>query len=83
MWLHRLAGALGWLSLIALAVLRLPESPPWQLPLPVGLAILALAALLVLAALVWARVADRRRRPRPGPAKAPPRLRRAEPDRVT
>ena len=57
---------------------------PWQLPLPVGLTIAVLAALLVLAALVWARMVDRRRRPRPGPMKAPPRFRERprEPDRV-
>ena len=84
MWLHRLAGAVGWIALIILAVWRLPETPPWQLPLPVGLTILVLAALLMLAALVWARMADRRRRPTPGPMKAPPRFREKprEPDRV-
>ena len=62
-WLHRLVGVIGWIALIVLAVWRLPESPPWQLPLPVGLTIGVLAALLVLAALVWARMVDRRRRP--------------------
>jgi membrane protein implicated in regulation of membrane protease activity len=54
------------------------------MPLPVGFTILVLAALLMLAALLWARVVDRRRRPRPGPTQAPPRLRETlrEPDRV-
>jgi membrane protein implicated in regulation of membrane protease activity len=69
-WLHRLVGVLGWIALVVLAVWRLPEAPPWRLPLPTGLALLAFAALLVLAALLWARTADRRRRPRPGPAQA-------------
>jgi heme A synthase len=84
-WVHRLVGAIGWIALLALAVWRLPESPPWRLPLPIGLMLLAFAALLVLAALLWARMADRRRRPRPGPAKTPPRSprRRPVPDRVT
>jgi membrane protein implicated in regulation of membrane protease activity len=73
----------GWIALVALAVWRLPESPPWRLPLPIGLALLAFAAVLVLAALVWARMVDRRRRPRPGPAQTPPRVvRQPTPDRV-
>ena len=67
---------------IALAVWRLPESPPWRLPLPIGLMLLAFAALLVLAALLWARMADRRRRPRPGPAKTPPASRGSGPFRI-
>jgi hypothetical protein len=76
LWAHRVLGALGWVSLVLLAVWRHPESPPWRLPLPIGLLpLLTLAAVLVLVALVWARTADRRRRPRPGPAKAPPRRR--------
>jgi hypothetical protein len=62
-------------------VWRLPESPPWRLPLPIGLTLLAVAAGLMLAALVWARTADRRRRPRPGPARTPPRP-RSVPERV-
>ena len=83
-WGHRVVGVIGWIALILLALWRLPESPPWRLPLPIGLMLLAFAALLVLAALLWARMADRRRRPRPGPAKTPPRIprQRPVPDRV-
>ncbi len=83
-WLHRLLGALSWIALVVLAIWRLPESPPWRLPLPIGLMLLVFAAVLVLAALLWARTADRRRRPRPGPAKTPPRTAQARrlPDRA-
>ena len=77
-WLHRLAGVVGWIALIRLAVWRLPESPPWDLPLPVGLLVLATAALLVAGALLWARTADRRRRP-VRPAAAP--IERVAPER--
>jgi hypothetical protein len=58
---HRAAGVLGWIALIVLAVWRLPEAPPWRLPLPLGALVLAAAAALVVAALVWARTVDRRR----------------------
>jgi hypothetical protein len=61
---HRVIGVLGWIALVVLAVWRLSDSPPWRLPLPVGLLVLAAAAALVVAALVWARTVDRRRRPR-------------------
>jgi hypothetical protein len=73
-WLHRLAGACGWLALVALAIWRLPESPPWRLPLPLGLLMLAIAVALVACALAWARLVDRRRRPpRPQTPPAPAR----------
>jgi hypothetical protein len=62
---HRAVGVAGWIVLVGLAVWRLPEAPPWSLPLPVGLLVLGAAAALVACALVWARTADRRRRPRP------------------
>ncbi|HEY6887667.1 MAG TPA: hypothetical protein VI300_07810 [Solirubrobacter sp.] len=84
-WGHRLAGVVGWIALVVLAIWRLPESPPWRLPLPIGLALLVFAAALVLAALAWARMVDRRRRPRPGPARKPPApvAHSRMPDRVT
>jgi membrane protein implicated in regulation of membrane protease activity len=63
-WIHRLTGVIGWIALVLLAIWRLPESPPWRLPLPLGLLMLAFAAVLVGVALLWARFADRRRRPR-------------------
>ena len=78
-WTHRLTGAIGWIALVGLAIWRLPDSPPWDLPLPVGLFVLAAAAALV----VCARTVDRRRRPRPAtsaPASRP--LRERVPDHV-
>jgi membrane protein implicated in regulation of membrane protease activity len=76
-----LVGLLGWLALAVLLVSRLPDTPPWQLPLPVGIAIPGFAAALLVLALAWARTADRRRSPEPGPV-ARPAPRAETPERV-
>jgi hypothetical protein len=79
---HILVGVLGWIALAALLVWRLPDRPPWRLPLPVGVSILVFAVALVLLALLWARIADRRRTHRPGPL-APPEPLVEEPDTIS